>query len=150
MNKRSESGDPQLGAERKMNFRFETTKVDGIIYDVRELEQAAEELAIVERNLNEFEETVAEGHHYWLDTNGNTLGPCDILRDWEAAQKTSAWSEHVATIKKANFDSPIWVTKDGYVFNGLHRLTAAFLQHRPTIKIRIFDSLPSSAQVKEN
>ena len=153
-----QSTDPKyseaLQQERKMGFAYETTKVNGIIYDVRKLTALAEQLPIQEAPIEQFRSIASPGHHYWMDINGQPLGPYDILQDWEAAQNNPAWAEHVATIKRANLDRPLWVTKDEEsdhdVFNGLHRLTRAFLNMAPTVKTRVFETLPEDAKVETN
>jgi len=58
------------------------------------------------------------------------------------------WAGHVVVIKKANLEIPIWVTGDGLVFNGMHRLTKAFLENIPHIKVKVFNQLPESAIIK--
>lgn len=141
-----------LQQERRMSFSYETTKVNGVIYDVRKLEALAEQLPIQEAPTEQFRVIASPGHHYWMDKNGQPLGPYDILQNWEAAQNNPAWSEHVATIKRANLDRPLWVTKDVEsdhdVFNGLHRLTRAFIDKTPTVKIRVFENLPEDAKAE--
>lgn len=143
-----------IDQERKMNFSYETTKVNGVIYDVRKLEALAEQLPIQEAPTEQFNTIVGPSHHYWLDANGQPLGPYDILKDWEAAQNNPAWAEHVATIKRANLNRPLWVTRtpesDQDVFNGLHRLTRAFIDKVPTVKIRVFEAIPDDAKVEQN
>lgn len=149
MSEKDQRAEIEFQRERQQNFSYETTKVGGIIYDVRELEKVAEAIPIQEAPTQNFSDIVKEGRHYWLDKEGQRLGPWDILHNWQAAQNNSAWAEHVATISRANLNRPIWVTKDGDVFNGLHRLTKAFLDNVPKIQVRLFDTLPVTAVVKQ-
>jgi hypothetical protein len=92
---------------------------------------------------------VGEGHYFWEDRNGMKLGPAQILKDWEAAQQNPAWTDHVESIKRANLNNPIWAMKDGLVFDGMHRLTRAFIDKVAKVKIKIFEELPESAVIKQ-
>jgi hypothetical protein len=148
-----QSYNSDLERERQQNYSYETTKVNGVIYDVRKLEALAEQLPIQEVPTEQLRDIASPGHHYWMDKNGHPLGPYDIIQDWAAAQNNPAWEEHVATIKRADLDRPLWVTKDEEsdhdVFNGLHRLTRAFIDKVPAVKVRVFENLPESAKVRE-
>ncbi len=127
---------------------FETTTVGERLYNVQLLERFAEHLPTQEIPLSALAEAVAKGNYYWTDRNGDLLGPYDLLQDWDAAEKNSAYVDHVATIKQADLSNPIWRTAEGQVFNGMHRLTRAFLDKAATIKTKIFPSLPDEAIVK--
>lgn len=131
-------------------FHFETTSVGGKFYNVERLEAFAELIMATDVPLEELREAVAEGHYYWIDRNGNKLGPYQLLQDWEAAQQNEAWADHVATVRRADLNNPIWISKDGYIFNGTHRLTRAFLDAKETIKARRFTELPKDAEVKKS
>lgn len=124
---------------------LETTSVHGKIYNIALLEPFAAQLKTEEIPLMEVREAVSEGHYYWEDRSGNKLGPHQILKDWDAAQRNDDWADHVATIKRADVSDPIWIADDGHVFNGMHRLTRAFLDHPATIKVKRFSSLPKEA-----
>ncbi|MBI2037620.1 MAG: hypothetical protein HYT15_01645 [Candidatus Magasanikbacteria bacterium] len=126
---------------------FETTTIGKKLYNVEILEHFAEQLPTQEVPLNELTDAVSQGNYYWTDKNNNLLGPYNLLQDWEAAQKNEAYAEHVATIQHADLSNPIWKTADGQVFNGMHRLTRAFLDKAPTIRVKIFDSFPDEAVV---
>ena len=120
----------------------ETTQVGGKVYEIDKLRHFAEGLPTLELPLEDVSEAVGEGHVYWIDRNGEQLAPFRIIQNWLAAQKNEAWKDHVDSIKRADLDSPIWMTRDGHVFDGVHRLTRAVIENRPTIKVRIFDALP--------
>jgi hypothetical protein len=77
-----------------------------------------------------------------MDRAGQRLGTHEILQDWENAQKIEAWADHVASIRRADLSKPIWMTADGHVFDGVHRLCRAVLENQPTIKARIMTELP--------
>ena len=118
---------------------IETTEVNGQIYEIEKLRVLAERIPVKEISLHELREPVSDGHYYWIDRDGEKLGPFQILTDWEKAQHNEAWADHVASIKRANLENPIWMSKDGHVFDGAHRLTRAFLENKPTVKVQIFD-----------
>lgn len=144
------SFEESVPSEPKKDYDFETTSVQGKVYNVELLESSASKLEAQEMPLDQLAEAVAEGHYYWEDREGKKLGPADILKDWEAAQANEAWTDHVKTIKRANLANPIWQDKEGFVFNGMHRLTKAFLDAAPTILVKRFETLPEEAEVKEN
>jgi hypothetical protein len=126
----------------------ETTSVGGVVYDVDALRYHAEQLPVEEVPIVIFQEWVGPDHRYWIDRNGEPLGPHDVLSDWEAAVRNPAWADHVATIQRADLTVPIWVhEQSGHVFDGMHRLTRALLDQRPTILVRTFRSLPDAARV---
>ena len=138
---------PDQPAEQK-TYDFETTKVGGKIYNVELLEALAEKVEAEPVPLEELREAVAEGHYYWIDRDGEKLGPHQLLQDWEAAQKNPAWADHVETVRRADLTNPIWVTENEFVFNGMHRLTRAFLDGAETIMARRFRELPKEAVVE--
>lgn len=124
---------------------IETTQVDGKIYEIEKLRDFAERLAVHELPLNDVREAVGPGHIYWIDRNGEALAPHQIIRDWGAAQHNDAWKDHVDSIMQADLSKPIWMMKDGHVFDGVHRLIRAVIEDRPTIKVRIFEELSETA-----
>ena len=127
---------------------IETTAVGDKIYDAEKLNQFAEALPEETLPLDSFTEAIDEDHTYWIDQEGNPLGPADILRDWQRAQENPAWAEHIAIIRGANLNRPIWIHKESrQVINGVHRLTRAFLDRLPEIKAKVFENLPDSAIV---
>ena len=128
---------------------FETTRIDEKLYNVELLGPFAESIPVQEIPSEIYREAVGEGHYYWIDRNREKLGPFQILRDWEAAQKNPAWADHVEIIKNANQNRPIWAMRDGQVFNGMHRLTKIFIDGIPTVKVKVFDALPDSALISE-
>ncbi|MBP6859777.1 MAG: hypothetical protein KBC69_04135 [Candidatus Magasanikbacteria bacterium] len=141
-------GKPPAGYQDGLHgHNFETTTVGDQLYNVELLERVAELLPTREVPLNELAEAVSEGNYYWTDRNGDLLGPYDLLKDWDAAKQNQAYADHVATIQHADLSNPIWRTVDGQIFNGMHRLTRAFLDKEVTIKLKDFPSLPDSAIV---
>jgi len=128
---------------------METTSVNGKVYNVDMLVSTAHVLPIVVEPIERFKKWVGKGHTYWIDCDEKALGPYDILKDWDAAQRNPAWTDHVESIKQANLEKPIWVMRDsGYVFDGMHRLTRAFLDKKSHIKVRYFDRLPKEALLR--
>ena len=127
--------------------QFETTSVFGGIYNVEMLFEYSDSIHTKEMPFQDLREAVAEGHYYWDDKKGEKLGPADLLKDWEAAQQNDDWSDHVDNIKNADLQWPIWMTREGQVFNGMHRLTKYFVDDITPVKVKIFDSLPDEAIV---
>ncbi len=130
-------------------YTQETTRVGEILYDVDKLKNEAENIPIQEISLNTLLGAVSEGNYYWIDQNNEKLGPFQILKDWDAAQRKEEWSDHIANIRQANLDNPIWITKQGLVFDGMHRLTKAVLEGKENIKVKVWDNLPDIAIIKE-
>lgn len=117
----------------------ETTAINGVVYANAEFDSVAEQVPNVEIPLNQLAGAVSEGHDYWVDADGNDFGPADILRDWAVAQQNEAWIHHIESIKRADFSKPIWIKMpEGHVFDGVHRLTRAFIDQRPTILAKLF------------
>lgn len=129
-------------------YSFETSRVGDRLYNIELLKPFAQEIPVKEMDVEVFRELVSDRHTYWIDRNDQKLGPYQILKDWEAAQKNPIWADHIQTIKRANLDNPIWSTKDGIVFDGMHRLTRAFIDNVPTIKVKVFETLPEEAIVE--
>jgi len=126
---------------------FETTSVFGETYNVDKLFDYADRVPVQEVSLSTLGEAVAEGHYYWTDKHNKKLGPFDLLQDWEVSLQNPNWVDHVDNIKNADLQWPIWITADGHVFNGMHRLTRCFVEGISPVKIRVFDSLPPEAIV---
>lgn len=103
-----------------------------------------EDVPVREIPLDDIRAAVGPQHAYWIDRNGNTLAPFQILQDWEAAQNIEAWADHVESIRRADLTRPIWMTADGAIFDGVHRLTCAVLENRPTILVQIAIDLPAA------
>ncbi len=122
--------------------QVETTSINGRVYTIDSLRQLADSIVAQEIPLAELADAVSQGNTYWIDRAGNHIGPHDMVTDWPAAQQNPAWADHVASIERANLDEPIWMTEDGAVFDGMHRLTRAFLDGKKTIKVKIFTALP--------
>ncbi len=125
-------------------INIETTEVNGVVYAVDDLKNYADKLPSQEIDTVTLRAAIAEGRDYWIDRKGNTLGPYTIMKNWEAAQQKPEWSDHVTTIKNADLENPIWMTIDGFVFDGMHRLTRAFIERKEKIKVKIFNSLPNT------
>lgn len=127
----------------------ETTQVGGKIYSNHLLLKLADTIPIQEVPLSRVSEAVGPRHSYWIDANGAILAPHTLLQDWKAAENNPAWADHVASIKRADLSNPIWITRDGHVFDGVHRLSRAVLENKATILVRVFDELPKSALAKD-
>ncbi len=130
----------------------ETTRVNGVEYDVIALRKYMEQVKPEEVLVEDLSHVLAEGHDYWVIEDGSTLGPHKILQDWEAAQKNPLWKKHVESIKNAQPDTyPIWVFKEegqpDFVFDGVHRLINAVLFGRDTIRTRSVATLPDWAKL---
>ena len=142
---------PEQSSEEKekKGYDFETASVNEKIYNVEMLESVAEHMKTEEMPLEDLRHAVGEGHYYWEDKKGEKLGPHQILKDWESAQENEDWADHVATIKRANLENRIWISSDGLVFNGMHRLTRAFVDGAKSIKVKKFSELPEDAEVND-
>ena len=123
--------------------QVETTQVGGVLYEIEKLREYAEIIPTKNVPLEDVMEAVGKGHIYWIDRNGEQLAPYQIIQDWESAQQNEAWADHVASIKRADKEAPIWMTKDGHVFDGIHRLTRAVIDGDPTIRVKIFEKMPA-------
>ncbi len=117
--------------------------------DIIALREYAEQIEIELVSLDSLVDVVGEGHKYWLDTEGKMFGPAVILTDWEAAQVNPLWVEHIESIRHTNLENPIWIAPDGSVFDGMHRLTQAFLIGAKQIKVRKFKEIPQSAIISQ-
>ena len=130
-----------------MTTPIETTLVNGKIYNVTLLKSLIGHMHAEPVALEELQECVGVGHYYWIDRKGGKLGPHQILQDWEAAQKNKEWADHVESISRANLSDPIWISKNGFVFDSMHRLTRAFLEGKKTIMAIRFEEIPKAAEV---
>lgn len=150
---RNSEGEPKFNNhEQKKTVPEGTTKTTqfgGKVYEIEKLRHFAEMLPVRELQLDAVRAAVGEGQIYWNDRNGEPLAPFQIIQDWSAAQYNDAWKDHVDLIKRVNLDDPIWITKDGHVFDGIHRLTRAVIENRPTIKVKVFEELPEAALLSE-
>ena len=124
-----------------------TAEVGDKLYDILILKSFSEEIPIENVLTETLRDAVAEGNTYWLDTEGKMFGPAEILRDWDAAQHNPLWTEHIESIKHADLDNPLWIAPNGFVFDGMHRLTKAFIEGVKEIKVRRFTTLPEDAVV---
>ncbi|HEX3095723.1 MAG TPA: hypothetical protein VHQ20_01225 [Patescibacteria group bacterium] len=119
-------------------------------------------------------ESVEEGNKYWdvssadgIDIN---IGPSDFLSKWKEQKSENPdlevdeflenlkttnpeWLQHILSIQHAkdNLDKPIWLYSNESVhphpFDGMHRLTRAYLEGLPTIKVIFWEQLPDEAKV---
>ncbi|MDP2669347.1 MAG: hypothetical protein Q8P07_06010 [bacterium] len=134
----------------KLGRRVETSRIGNTIIDVEVLVKFAENIPVETAQIKLFENAIGENQYYWDAEDGTHIGPFEILKDWEAAQKNSLWVKHIESIKNANLDNPIWVSSDGIVFDGMHRLTRAFIDGAKEIKVRRFKELPKEAIIEES
>jgi hypothetical protein len=124
---------------------METTRIGKTLYDVDKIRHFAEKIPTIEIDTKLLENSLIKGHYFWEDINGNKLGPYQILLDWEIAQNNPNWLKHIESIKRADLNNPVWITNEYVVFDGMHRLTKAFIEKVPRIKVKIFTQLPPSA-----
>src|SRR3989344_1157756 len=103
---------PQGYIDKLPGHDYETTTVGEKLYNVELLERFGEQLPTQEIPPKELRGAVSKGNYYWVDRDGNLLGPYQILQDWEAAQHNEADAEHVANIQQADLSNPIWITVD--------------------------------------
>ncbi len=123
--------------------QIETTSIGGRTYTIDALREHMDSIPTQELPLDVVRAAVGPQHAYWIDRNGNTLAPFQILQDWENAQKVEAWADHVESIRRADLTRPIWITPNGAVFDGVHRLIRAVLENKPTILVQIATDLPA-------
>lgn len=142
--KRTEYRVPPTQIELEPKLVVETTFVNGRVYANAELERYMETLPVEEVPLVELADQVGPEHTYWIDEVGAPLRPYDLLKDWNAALENPLWKSHVASIQRANLDTPIWKVRDGHVIDGMHRLTRAVLDGVETVKVRFVDEIPDS------
>ena len=128
-------------------FDSETSTVRDAVYDMDIIKPMAEQIPVEHIPLTRLLERTSEGNYYWNDKQGKRLGPAQLLKDWEAAQHNPDWADHVQGIQRADMDEPLWMTREGHVFNGMHRLTRHILEKSETVPVRIFDELPEEAKV---
>lgn len=131
-------------AEQLMT-KTHTAQVGEKVYDIFALEKFAEGFPIETVQLDLLKDAVASGNTYWHDANGEMFGPAELLKDWPASEKNPLWTSHIENIKNADLNHPIWLTSDGVVFDGMHRLTRAFVDGAKEINIRRFNQLPDWA-----
>jgi len=125
-----------------------TSEYGNKVYDIYALRNYAESLPVEIIPIESLSEAVGPEYTYWLDQNGVMFGPSEILKDWEVAQSNPLWQEHISKLKRVNIDTPIWLAPDGTVFDGVHRLTRAFIEGVKEIKVRKFKEIPESAIVQ--
>ncbi len=125
-----------------------TAEVGDDLYDILAMRPFAEEIPIETVQTVTLANAVSSDHTYWLDTEGHMFGPSVILADWEAAKINPIWIKHIKSIEAADLNYPIWIAPDGSVFDGMHRLTRAFLDGVEEIKVRKFKKLPPEALLK--
>lgn len=145
---------PDEARAPKTEAKSHLTQFGGKQYDVRKLEAAAKSLPIRQFDLSNRDvlEPILKGK-YWKDSNGNSIGPNDLLaafeenkRDWsKVAEAHPEWSEHIAKTMRVNYEMPVLV-HDGNLIDGIHRLTKALSENSPTLPIKILDELPSEAE----
>src|SRR5205814_1564419 len=111
----------------KLTEPIETSRVGDKLYNVDLLVKYADKLPIEIVPTDSLKDAVGEGYKYWLDKDNEMFGPSAILKDWEDAKNNPLWIDHIKSIENANLDNPIWLSPDGFVFDGMHRLTRAFI-----------------------
>ena len=174
-----EGGHERMSKVEGNTTRRETTTIGNDHYDVIYLQDYLAghpelniplQLPLIDQRLTD---AVAKGNTYWETTAGEKLGPSHFLELW-AEQKAAdgslsvndflenlkvthpEWIKHINSIQYAekNIDQPIWLLggdqSHPYPFDGMHRLTRAFLDNRESIKAIIWDSVPPEAKLESN
>jgi len=134
---------------KKGDYPFETTRIGRTLYNVEILKAHATHLPSISVKIVKLKDAIAKGNYYWIDRTGKKFGPHQLLQNWEAAKKKMQWRDHVENIEKANVQTPIFLTPEYLVFDGMHRLTRAFLEEHTHIKAKVFTALPESAIVEK-
>lgn len=132
-----------------INRPVETAGMNGKEYNVELLRPYAESLPVVQMPLENFVSDVSESNKCWTDSFGQRFGPYQILEDWEAAQRNIDWEDHIKAIKEADLNEPVWFHEGDGVFDGLHRLTRAFLEKKQSIPVKVWDIIPDFTSVKD-
>jgi hypothetical protein len=135
--------------QEQLSKRQESGLFDGVRYNVGKLYQwAVENFPVEEVPLDQFRDVFAEDNQPWIGAEGEWIGPHEIVKDWEAAQKNPSWAGHIASMARVDMEKPILVSRTGHVIDGLHRLARAFVENRPKIKvIRLHNDLPKEASM---
>ena len=157
--------------------RHESTTVGNENYDVIFLENFLTDhpdlFPVTELSLSDsrLQDAVSEGNTYWGTKSGEKLGPFDFLKLWEEQSTKDEsltvdlflenlkithpdWIEHIRSIQFAdnNLSRPIWLYADAnhhpYPFDGMHRLTRAFLNRNQSIKVIEWKSIPDEAKLE--
>ncbi|MBF84874.1 MAG: hypothetical protein CL489_10475 [Acidobacteria bacterium] len=98
---------------------------------VEDLWEAAKDLEVFEADTKSFIDQLEES--VWGEMNG-----LDLIA-------------HLYKLTHANFDYPIILDPEGYIMDGMHRLSKAFLERRETIPVVMFDkdNLPDPSYIRE-
>jgi len=116
-------------------------------YSVYKLREFAEKFPTVDISLDTLNHLMLEENDCWTDKEGNRVSPAQIIADWWEAQKNPLWKQHVDKISSADLDYPIWLTEEGHLIDGMHRITKAFLKKEQIIKGKILSNLPKEALI---
>jgi hypothetical protein len=153
--------------------RKESTTVNKTLYDVVALESYLESnpeaVEIVSMSLQDQRllDAVAEGQHYWNTEDGEHIGPHDIISRWQKYQAEHqdamidefleqltkdkpTWGNHIKSLQyaRSQLSKPIWLISGAdqqYPFNGMHRLTIAYMENLNIIPAALWTKLPESA-----
>ncbi len=130
------------------NERKESGYFEGKRYDISKLYKYTENIPTEIVPLNEFESVISIENESWVGTDDNFIGPYNIVKDWDAAQKNPTWELHVESIKRVDLDVPILVSYTGHVIDGQHRIARSFIEGRDEIKVkRLPKELPSDLEM---
>lgn len=174
----SENSKNYLREAIRRDGRKEAGTVGDRLYDIIALEDCLlsnPEVAVLEEmNMSNSRLTAAvgEGNTYWDDENGQPLGPYHFISKWKeytAHHKDETvdkflenlklekpeWAHHITTLlmAKNNMEKPIWLHSNENIqrfpFDGMHRLTRAFLDNKSTIPILMWNEIPDEAMLKK-
>lgn len=125
--------------------KSESCYFEGKRFDVKKVYAFAENIPEETVPLEQFRAVVSEENESWTGTDGKIIGPYNIVKDWEAAQRNPLWVNHVESIKRVDLNTPILVTFSGHVLDGQHRVVRSFIDGLQEIKIkRLPKELPDS------
>jgi len=114
-------------------------------YDVYKLREFAESFPITEIDTESLSKLMAPENECWTDSEDKPISPHQIVSDWWNAQNQPAWQQHVNKIAYADLEYPIWLTEEGHLIDGMHRVAKAFLMKEPKIKVKFLKNLPKEA-----
>ncbi|MCX6714912.1 MAG: hypothetical protein NTX72_03790 [Candidatus Uhrbacteria bacterium] len=131
---------------------FEDQTID--VYKLIELSKGLETQFV---DLSRLESSVEEGNNYWHDSNGEWLGPAQIIQEAAMFQGETKWSDLITRhpdwkdellkIQRADYKQFPIIVIDNVVVDGIHRLTKAFIDGAEKIEIKHFAELPKEIVV---
>lgn len=156
--------------------RKETATVNGQKYDVVKLGEYLKELnpqpdiQLIDLSDKWLLKAVEPGQTYWETDSKEILGPDDFISTFRKQKLSNPdlstddflenlktthldWKEHIISLQMAkdNLDNPIWMTKntdnEDFPFDGMHRLTRAYMEDLDSIQAIYWTEFPDDAIV---